>query len=828
MPKRRGDFNKRLFTIFLIAVGVRVFLDLVFFLLYGFHAVNHAELWLYYGVASGTHVTAEGLRDPTVGFMRLIGSALDGDALFYGIVLLSALLTAAAAVLIALIVRRLHSEKAGYYAGFIYAFMVEPLNLSLVGFTHDHLLTPLMLLIVLLTVTATYSARWRTRMFLVLVAAIVLYFASRVHMGAYVAAGVSLVHVVGRLINRVPKYHPHYAIILVSVLFLGGTCILSDYMNQELGALPQGRTGSEDVKPVTFENLFMRYNILLILLPFGVAEAYRKRDYATLSFAAVGLVFASMMDRGTRISDIGFAALCAYSLVSVKRIEKRTAMGLALAFLAVSALLKLPATLGLLIASSGILLLILLHKAKKKIRYAIHLIAVTGIALTVASMHINTNAVISDIQYQLYSELMRQLPGDTVLADWGDGFMLEALSGKKAASSAARIEYGAHGALWLTEKQAASALHSLGIDYVILSDRHYNLVEVDGLPYYLLEGGLVFPPKHSPKAVTAQHLAVTKLRQGTTDPKLFDPVAEVRDSHISKTFLVYKVMDPGEEGTLVSFVAKNNEEADMDENVEITVLVYPEGASGIKRAHLPLTSFILPFGKMRCILKSLMYLTGASVLFALAYSLTIKVRKGRAAKRRLARITGIALLGFAITATLHFAPEPSTAEEQPAVSRDPKWPATTHTFSVSMKNSSVELFEFDVGRKEDIVNCEVSVSDGPLNEFSGSVRFRSLCDGVNETATVLLIDRLASSYAGSIMVEDEYNVSLVLDKGQDMKVDYSFTREHPHHEYFAAFAKSDCIRTSGEPSWVGKAKGVDVLTVFCPMRVSKDDFTKFE
>ena len=312
--------------IFCLTMGLRMLLDAVFRLLFGLHSVMHIETWFYVGVLRGTHMAVGGYSDPTVWLLRAVGLFLPNWASLYGVLFSSAALASLTAVLIFLLLSILYGDKTGLIAGVVYGCMVQPLALSLTGFTHDHLQLPLILLALIFAVKAVKSNVWRGIVFSIGYV-IVTEASKRINNTAMFGIMIAGFYVGYALIDyifakayrgRYSGYvYPTYISIVLAFIIAYGSIIFPYFLLGSLEALPQGRMGSADILPVTFTNLWLRYNILCFLIPFGLVAAYRRRDIMGVSFTIIGLLVGGVMDRGTRLSDIGFAILFAYALADL-------------------------------------------------------------------------------------------------------------------------------------------------------------------------------------------------------------------------------------------------------------------------------------------------------------------------------------------------------------------------------------------------------------------------------------------------------------------------------------------------------------------------------
>ncbi|MFH0863193.1 MAG: hypothetical protein V1875_09235 [Candidatus Altiarchaeota archaeon] len=312
--------------VFIVSLAARLLSDLVFQLRFGAHATNHIEIWLFTGVAEGSRLSTGGLAgDPTIWLMRLVGAVFPGGLAFYGVMLSSAVLSSLTASAIFLIASELYDRRTGLIAGIIYAGMVEPIGLSTSGYTHDHLQLLLISAAVLFAVKASKSGIKGG-----IICSIAFYGAyeigRRVNPSFLLAVGIILVYVIYALLaylfqagfgRKSTLLYPLYVSVVLLLLFSFGRTFLPPMIEGSLDALPQGRMGSADIVPANANTLFIRYNILLLLLPVGVVAAYRREDLFGLLLTAVGFMLASIMDRGTRISDLGVAFLAAYAIVEM-------------------------------------------------------------------------------------------------------------------------------------------------------------------------------------------------------------------------------------------------------------------------------------------------------------------------------------------------------------------------------------------------------------------------------------------------------------------------------------------------------------------------------
>ncbi|MBD3388077.1 MAG: hypothetical protein GF416_03430 [Candidatus Altiarchaeales archaeon] len=812
MPKpRSGIMECRLARLFIISLAASLLLDMSFFLVHGSHAVNHAELWTYVGVAEGNLTTAVGSSDPTVWLLRAVGFLLDGDALFYSMVVLSAALTSLTAVLVCLLVSRLADDRAGAYAGYIYAFMVQPLSLTAVGFTHDHILTPLSLAALVLAVEAVKNAERRRKMAFTASAVVLFYLGSRVNIGAYVAVAVAVVYALSQAVVKRKDIIPLYAIALLTSIYLFGTCVVPGFMDYELGRLPQGRLGSADINPVTVGNLALRYNLLLLVLPFGAYAAYRRREFVSLTYVLFGFMLAMSMDRGTRVVDLGMAMVTAYFLRDWK---PRWRMGFTLysipALASATLLTPLQMPYRVILAASGLGFIFLHRYRKVNTLMMLSLICLTGFSLSFTNMAFENQHVISESEYIAYSR-MASLPGKKVLASWDAGYMLEYLSGKKSASTPGLIRYDLHEALWMGEKQANAYLSASGVDYVVVSNAHYNIVQVDGAPNFLLRGGLVFRPLDPVTVEFAPYLAIHKLRYGTADPEYFRFLGESVDERRSEKHMVYEVVDPDTSGSYISFIAYNNGEENRTSLVNVSVWEYTGRKAGKKRKSIMELANPLPY--IECLRGKSLRVLALYLLLLFAYPFNGRKAGFERYIVRNRRLIAVVLL--AVLLMVYLIPGDGATGEVPMPGQEAEPPEYAHkTFEVFFEAGALAEHSLDVGDLGRVRDCEVGVVGGQ-NGVVGHTTFRNICPSFDDVLKVLLVDANSTELYGEVAVVDSMELRLTMGEGEEKRVDYVLERATPNHDYKIGYWKSSCLQVVPEKTEGPDMEGIEIFHVSC-------------
>jgi hypothetical protein len=563
--------------VFSVSLTLHLLLDMLFQMSFGWHAVNHAETWFYTAVMEGTKLPPSGVADPTVWLLRGVGLLFPRSPLL-GVLFSSAVLSSLTAVATYLLVRELQDQRTGLVAGLTYGGMVGSLGLSMSGFTHDHLQLPLMLAALIAAIRARKSKGARAAYWLA-VFAVLLVLGQRINLVIWTAIGVAAVYWAHLLVRHYARtlfgfgdstVYLSFIVALSAGLFFFGMPRFESILEGSLESLPQGRMGSADVVPVSLLNLWLRYNILLFVLPYGVVAAYRRRDVVGPAFLAIGLAVASVMDRGTRISDIGAAMLFAYAATewtggkspSGRRWAWTAAYSAAaFACMAFSTPAR-PLYLALFLFGGVGLLLSLRGRGDRALLGAAASVILVGAFVNVAYVHyVDGRNIPADAEYELMAHLAAVNSGGKVLVAWDHGYMAEAVTGLESVSTPNWIDQRIHDMLWMPSRQAALSLRAAGVRYVLLSSGTIALArEGAGRVGYSVSGGLVFRPRRLPDTEYAYRYALFGLANGSAGEG-FRLLRAARDPGTGLYYMLYEVSaEPSASeaaGTLVGGVAVN-------------------------------------------------------------------------------------------------------------------------------------------------------------------------------------------------------------------------------------------------------------------------------
>ena len=569
--------------VFALGLFVRCAINLVFKIRFGLKAVNHIEIWHYVGLMDPDIpvLLQHGESDPTLWILRQIGAALPEWAHLHAVELFSAVLISLAAALISQIAYRLWGASAGLLAGLGYATMVQPIGLSVSGFTHDHIQLPLVALCVYLAVRASQSGFFSAFLFS---AAFVAFYKTANNVNdtinvAAVAAAIYVGYIVWSLVferlskswglvkNIKTRGWIIYLFLLALALAYSSALVIPDLLGQQLDGLPQGRTGSEDVRPISLDNAFIRYNALLLILPVLLAAGAGYRDPLGLSLIGLGVALSFQMDRGTRILDIGMALSFGLAMSRVpakpvifgrKIVLWKYAVVWALAsHLALSRLTHNSFLFEAIYLLGGMALAGCLYFTKKeRVFAAAAVMAVLGSSASMAYvMTVPGRMIVSDTEYRIWDWLSKNDSCGRVLAGWDRGLMIRSVSKLEPVSSAAKINRRTHSYLWMPHMQAGRMLAEDGVSHVMVTSENFNIVRFDGELAYRVVGGLLFHDEYVPDISQAQRYAIYGLRHNQTVGG-FRLVKSGFDSRADMSYLLYEVTARGQ-GPRIGAIAHN-------------------------------------------------------------------------------------------------------------------------------------------------------------------------------------------------------------------------------------------------------------------------------
>ena len=443
------DIKRASLLIFGIAFVFRALLNYIFFERFGYRAVQYHEIWFYYGVAKGKFQLMA--LDPTVPILRAV-NILSGDSLVYGIVFAGVVLSSLTAVFIFLLVREIHDNRTGVIAGLLYAALSFSSSMTIAGFTHDIVSMPIIVLVLYLAVLARKGGgpkRLLLMLFLMAVGAsvnpmmvfgvfaVLVFFATQKSDTEYntylkhllwIAAGAFLV--------RFLFYQEIITYIANLALTYRGIDLLSQLGN------------SEDLLPPDLEILAVGYNLLWLLVPFGLSVALKRRDSMSFSMFLAGALAVSAMSKGTRVLDLGMCMIAAVGFVNLKKYQS-----------------YMPQLLAIFMLSN----------------------------LAVAAYYSPSD--FTQTEYEIFSWLEANTnPGETLYAKWAYGYTLQALSNLQPVSTPELIRPNIYSILWSPDEDTmVNGMMLLNVKYVLVSEEDFYFYE-DPRRYRIVMKEGLFPP----------------------------------------------------------------------------------------------------------------------------------------------------------------------------------------------------------------------------------------------------------------------------------------------------------------------------------------------
>jgi hypothetical protein len=582
MQKSEANTFKDFFLVFFIALIPRIFLNFFYYAKFGLYSVKGVETWFFTGLVSGEHLDylTHGAYDPTYWILSPVAHAISEQYHLFAVEWIGVLLSCLAAAIMFLLGKKLYGRNVGFAAAVIFATMVQPLAMNVTSFTHDIVQMPLILSCLLFCayaikggwilgalLGASYYLVWSSAKNIndsinaaVIVSALMAGYV--IYSWAFEKAGLSLriysffngfTKKTGKILKKIDIGYCTYILGVLFFLVALHSTILFSALEGMLSALPQGRLGSADVTPTTVETYFIRYNLLMLLLPALVFYSLRRRDIAGISLAFVGFLFSTQMDRGTRILDLGMALMAANAIVSVgdvKKPLKGLLLRVCVVFFAVSTayFVFFSHASWFIILSSAFGGILFLRSALKR-DYVGCLAVVVSLAILINLnyfMGLESRKVITEAEYHTLSWLRNNNLGGKVLAAWDKGYLVSAVAKLEPVSSPGWIRWDIHSMLWMPKQQAARNLRQAGVRYVMFNDENFNMVEIRGERAYRLMGGLLTPEGYIPSTEYASMYTIYNLRHSFAESD-FRLLKNTSDEKTGTYTLLYEVL--GEDDT---------------------------------------------------------------------------------------------------------------------------------------------------------------------------------------------------------------------------------------------------------------------------------------
>ncbi|MFH0861798.1 MAG: glycosyltransferase family 39 protein [Candidatus Altiarchaeota archaeon] len=521
--------------VFVLALLARGAPDVFFHMNYGWHATNHAEAWFYAEVMDGLRTPANGASDPTVWLLRAFGVLFPGGSSFHAVIAASAILSSFTAVALYFLADELYGRKSALIAGVAWATMSEPIALGISGFTHDHLQLLLISLAILSAIKSLTSSGWARPLFAAAFVAAV-FLGSRINDGIWVGFAVAAMAVSHILLQQSPALRRRMSpetIYLVCICFLviasiaSGFTILKDILEAQLEGLPQGRLGSFDVVPTTPAIFWLRYNVLLFMVPYGLLAAFRRKDVPAIMLTVFGVIFSLMMDRGGRISDLGIALLFAVAasdwgvgpvkgIFSRRNTLKATIVISAVTFILFASFASSGPKYSALYLLTGAVLAHSLMTFRGAHSLAVILLAASAAGFGTAVFYVTDiprENLLTEAEYDVLNWLGTQGRDGRILTGWDRGHMAEYITRMGSVSNAGVYDKPIHDLLWLEPGASAAGLRGAGVTHILMNSANYNVYEdASGRTYTRIVGSLVQSPEKPLSKQALNRTAIYSMR----------------------------------------------------------------------------------------------------------------------------------------------------------------------------------------------------------------------------------------------------------------------------------------------------------------------------
>ncbi len=501
--------------IFLFALAVRVIADLVFLARHGWFSSHLIEVWFYYGVARGVfHLS---FLDPTFLLLRVPGILLPPSVLYQATVFIASAVSALTAFFIYGWLRGRYGRSTGVFGGLAFALLAAPITLCLANFSHDLVAIPLVVLFFRAAGAVERGGEGRLRA--VIAALACLFFGLMV--GPLMAGALVVVLIYSlwplsrRLLGRMPET-------VLAAAFLGGLILVCwllfllmrpnlldwfaplalRFRGIDLTAQMLIQVG--DLQPLPPEAFWNRYTLFVFLIPWGFREAFRKRDFFTITLFLFSLALSLVVNRGARLLDLSVVLLAASALAG----WRKPAGAVTAAWTLLLLFANLAAPSAARAAYTGIPLIRGLAAGLPAdpagVRFALLFLgffalglgspwfprrirpAAAGAVLLLAAF-LQAGWVLSiartssdELEYRAYRRLDQIAePGEKIFAAWNQGYFIGSVTGLEPVTTPERIDLSLARLYWEPEETAVRELRRRGVSYVHVSSRYFGITWAD-------------------------------------------------------------------------------------------------------------------------------------------------------------------------------------------------------------------------------------------------------------------------------------------------------------------------------------------------------------
>lgn len=152
-------------------------------------------------------------------------------------------------------------------------------------------------------------------------------------------------------------------------------------------------------------------------------------------------------------------------------------------------------------------------------------------------------------EYDLYRWMGFNLGSEgKVLVPWSDGYMAEAISGIASELSPENIDFELPQAYWLPEEAAADYLLARGINYIVISDRFFQVLAVNrssGEYRFRFSPDIVYQPQQLGLNTLEKIRPAMLFRvlYDTASLQRFQPLHRTVDAESGDKFMVFRVLE---------------------------------------------------------------------------------------------------------------------------------------------------------------------------------------------------------------------------------------------------------------------------------------------
>lgn len=479
--KREMSLRAKLLLLFFLLLFSRVILSLVYLTIYGSHTTPIPETYFYYGV-SRMRLALEPY-DITGWILKGVATLFPEEYLLYGVFFAGSLISSFTALMVFFFVRDEKDERTAMTASLLYGFLVEPLSMGVLLFTHDLVQMPFFIAFL---ATFWRAVKRRSLKFAV-IAAIIFLIATRINATIFIALEIAIIAGLFLMIEKKEKYYAYLFYLIGAFFFLSCVLFISGVIGNLIPPLLEVLSsvskynyeslfstylsGTADFAPPSLFAFWIRYNAFLFMIPPALSFSFKKKDLLFLSVFFVAAVSSLFFDRATRILDLGMALMVGNFIFSeeAKGVGSHVSV-IAVVFVFLMFMLGISSPFFLFLPIVILVIWVIAMKREEHERtiFTLGLLLINAVFL----LAITGAPPISEAEYESY----RFLEGKegTVSSDWGRGFAIKAIANLEPEASPANLSDFYQKVLMKEEEVATREMRGKGIRYVIVTNQYFK------------------------------------------------------------------------------------------------------------------------------------------------------------------------------------------------------------------------------------------------------------------------------------------------------------------------------------------------------------------